>query len=58
MAHAQRIEVSMIFAEMEYQKNYWDFHAELLAFVNTNFQRLRLGYKEILGFRFWMVGRK
>lgn len=33
----------MVFAEMEYQKHYSDFHAELLAFVNRHFSRVQSG---------------
>ena len=28
---------------MEYQKNYWDFHAELLPFVNMHFSKVEAG---------------
>jgi len=33
----------MVFAEMEYQKHYSDFHAELLAFVDRHFSRVQSG---------------
>ena len=33
----------MVFAEMEYEKHYSDFHAELLAFVDRHFSRVRSG---------------
>jgi len=33
----------MIFAEMEYQKHYSDFHAELLAFVGRHFSQVQSG---------------
>jgi hypothetical protein len=33
----------MIFATMEYQKHYSDFHAELLAFVERHFSRVESG---------------
>lgn len=33
----------MIFAEIEYQKNYSDFHAELLAFVRKRFTQVESG---------------
>jgi len=33
----------MIFAEMEYQKHYSDFHAELLAFIGRHFSQVQSG---------------
>ena len=33
----------MIFAEMDYQRHYSDFHAELLAFVIAHFSRVQSG---------------
>jgi hypothetical protein len=33
----------MIFAEMEYQKHYSDFHAELLAFIGRHFSQVQAG---------------
>ena len=33
----------MVFAEMEYQKHYSDFHAELLAFLARHFSRVQSG---------------
>src|SRR4051812_36231740 len=33
----------MIFAEMEYQTHYSDFHAELLAFVGKRFSQVQSG---------------
>jgi hypothetical protein len=33
----------MIFAEMEYQKDYCDFHAELLAFIDAHFSQVQSG---------------
>jgi len=33
----------MVFAEMEYQKHYSDFHAELLAFVGRHFSQVQSG---------------
>ena len=33
----------MIFAEMEYQKDYCDFHAELLAFIGVHFSQVKSG---------------
>lgn len=33
----------MIFAEIEYQKHYSDFHAELLAFVGKHFSQVQSG---------------
>ena len=33
----------MIFAAMEYEKHYSDFHAELLAFVERHFSRVESG---------------
>lgn len=33
----------MIFAEIEYQKPYSDFHAELLAFVGKHFSQVQSG---------------
>jgi hypothetical protein len=33
----------MIFAQMEYQKHYSDFHAELLAFVGRHFSQVQSG---------------
>jgi hypothetical protein len=31
----------MVFAEMEYQKHYSDFHAELLAFIGKHFSQVQ-----------------
>ena len=33
----------MVFAEMEYQKHYSDFHAELLAFIGKHFSQVQSG---------------
>jgi hypothetical protein len=33
----------MIFADIEYQKHYADFHAELLAFVGKHFSQVQSG---------------
>ncbi len=33
----------MIFAEMDYKKDYWEFHAELVAFISANFLRVESG---------------
>jgi hypothetical protein len=33
----------MIFAEMEYQKHYSDFHSELLAFIGRYFSQVQSG---------------
>ena len=33
----------MIFAEMEYQEHYSDFHAELVAFVAAHFSQVQSG---------------
>ena len=33
----------MVFAEIEYQKHYSDFHAELLAFVGKHFSQVQSG---------------
>jgi len=33
----------MVFAEMDYQKEYRDFHAELIAFVNRHFSQVDSG---------------
>ena len=33
----------MIFAEIEYQDEYWDFHKELLAFLSEHFSQLKSG---------------
>lgn len=33
----------MIFAEMEYQSKYREFHAELLAFISTHFSQVKSG---------------
>lgn len=33
----------MVFAELEYQKHYSDFHAELLAFMGKHFSRIQAG---------------
>lgn len=35
----------MIFAEMEYQHHYSDFHAELLAFVEQRFSQVQSGHQ-------------
>ena len=43
MALTQGIDASMIFAEMEYRKEYRDFHAELLAFVGEHFSQVKSG---------------
>lgn len=33
----------MIFAEMEYQNQYWEFHDELLAFLSRHFSLIEHG---------------
>ena len=33
----------MVFADIEYQKHYAEFHAELLAFVEKNFSKVQSG---------------
>ena len=33
----------MVFAEMEYQKHYSDFHAELLGFISNHFSQVESG---------------
>ncbi len=33
----------MVFAEMEYQKDYSDFHAELLTFIREHFSQVQAG---------------
>jgi len=33
----------MIFAEMEYQKHYSDFHGELIAFIGKHFSQVQSG---------------
>jgi len=33
----------MIFAELEYQEHYAELHTELVAFVSTNFSRVKAG---------------
>ena len=35
----------MIFAEMEYQKHYDDFHDELLAFIAAQFSHVQSGHQ-------------
>jgi hypothetical protein len=48
----------MIFAEIEYQKHYSDFHPELLAFVGKHFSQVQSGLQGDSWIWIWDGGEK
>lgn len=48
----------MIFAEMEYPGDYWDFHAELKTFLAAHFQEVQSGLQSDSWFWIFDGGEK